>query len=96
MDKRLRAMHRPQVILEGSGSFIADSESPESLPPHGRVAAEGYPTGSSMLPARCWPEPGQSHAPHPQAHRISANARTGNDAAFLAFHGTAKNRNAFP
>ena len=62
MDKRLRAMHRPQVILEGSGSFIADSESPESLPPHGRVAAEGYPTGSSMLPARCWPDPAQSPA----------------------------------
>jgi 2,5-diamino-6-(ribosylamino)-4(3H)-pyrimidinone 5'-phosphate reductase len=39
---RLKALHAPQATLEGSGSFVLKSHSPEPLPPHRADSASLY------------------------------------------------------
>ncbi len=60
VDKRLRAIHRPQAVLEGSGSFIADTESPEPLP----HLADGDPAKTRVLYEDYLPEAVVSRPDH--------------------------------
>jgi len=55
--ERLKLTHRPQVILEGSGSFVADGAEPDPLPP---VEGDPHALYQDFLPDAVVRAPGRA------------------------------------